>query len=137
MFMTDTSVWIDWTKGVDTPKTSHLATRLSEVGHVLADIVLYEILQGVRDERRMASLRDLLLLIPVVQIGGAALAVKAASNYRSLRAVGFTTSSSIDCLIATYCIETGTALLHNDRDFNPFEDHLGLRVVREGDENLS
>ena len=130
MFMTDTSVWIDWNRGVVTPKTSLLESRMSDEDHLLADVVLYEVLQGVRDERRFAALKGLLLLIPVVRTGGTDLAIRAANNYRRLRTLGFTTSSSIDCLIATYCIETGTALLHNDRDFDPFEEHLGLKVVR-------
>ena len=37
---------------------------------------------------------------------------------------------TIGCLIATFCIGTGHLLLHNDDDFDPFEQHLGLRVLR-------
>jgi predicted nucleic acid-binding protein len=32
-------------------------------------------------------------------------------------------------IIATSCIENGYTLLHNDRDFEAFERHLGLKVV--------
>ena len=70
------------------------------------------------------------MTLPFFTISNPAIALAAANNYRFLRARGITIRSSIDCLIATYCIETGTALLHNDRDFDPFEEHLGLRVVR-------
>lgn len=130
MFTTDTSVWIDWTKSVVSSTTTLLRERLSSDEHVITDVVLYEILQGFRPGRALESLTEQLLLLPVVSVGGTAMALAAANNYRILRARGITIRSSIDCLIATYCIETGTALLHNDRDFDPFEEHLGLRVVR-------
>ena len=35
----------------------------------------------------------------------------------------------VDLLIATGCIANDMLLLHNDRDFEPFEKHLGLRAV--------
>jgi predicted nucleic acid-binding protein len=40
-----------------------------------------------------------------------------------------TVRKSIDAVIATRCIDGGYELLHNDRDFDPFAKHLGLRVV--------
>jgi predicted nucleic acid-binding protein len=57
-------------------------------------------------------------------------AIVAADNYRALRRIGVTVRGTIDCLIATYCIENQLPLLHNDRDFDPFEQHLGLLVAR-------
>jgi hypothetical protein len=39
-----------------------------------------------------------------------------------------TVRKTIDSLIATYCIENGHDLLHNDSDFDGYEKHLGLRV---------
>ena len=35
----------------------------------------------------------------------------------------------MDSLIATYCIENDHQLLHNDSDFDGYEELLGLRVV--------
>lgn len=32
-------------------------------------------------------------------------------------------------IVATYCIENGYERLHNDRDFQPMADHLGLRLA--------
>ena len=113
-----------------TSTTIALKERLSSDDHVIIDVVLYEILQGFRPGRALESLTKQLLLLPVVSIGGSGIAIAAANNYRVLRSQGITVRSSIDCLIATYCIESGTALLHNDRDFDPFEEHLGLQVVR-------
>jgi len=45
-----------------------------------------------------------------------------------MRRVGLTVRSAIDCLIATFCIEHGFALLHRDRDYAAYADHLGLQV---------
>lgn len=56
--------------------------------------------------------------------------LRAGENYRFLRKRGFTIRSSIDCMIATFCIEQDIVLLHNDRDFHPFEEYLGLQVLR-------
>jgi hypothetical protein len=39
--------------------------------------------------------------------------------------------TTIDCLIATFCLEFGHSLLHRDRDSDLFERHLGLSVVKE------
>jgi len=57
------------------------------------------------------------------------IATKSGKNYRFLRSKGITIRKTIDCLIATFCIENEYQLLHNDRDFDPFEKHLGLKVV--------
>ena len=62
-------------------------------------------------------------------VGGYQVAVEAARNYVTLRAKGITIRKTIDTLIATRCILNGFDLLHNDRDFLPFEKHLGLKSV--------
>ena len=73
--------------------------------------------------------RDALLRFPVYTIGGTKIALKSAQNYRFLRQRGITIRKTIHCLIATFCIEANLALLHSDRDFDPFETHLGPAVV--------
>ena len=85
---------------------------------LLSILSFYEILQGFRPVRALESLTKQLLLLPVVSAGGGAIALSAASNYRSLRARGITLRSSI----APRCSD--------DRDFDPFEEHLGLQIVR-------
>jgi predicted nucleic acid-binding protein len=64
----------------------------------------------------------------VVELGGQRIAIQAAKNFRALRNRGITVRKTIDTVIATRCIEGGYTLLHNDRDFDPFAKHLGLRV---------
>jgi predicted nucleic acid-binding protein len=71
----------------------------------------------------------MLTALTVVELGGQETAIQAARNFRALRKRGVTVRKTIDTVIATRCIESGHDLLHSDRDFDPFVDHLGLRVV--------
>jgi len=92
--------------------------------------MLCEVVQGLRsDAERSAALREL-LQFQALDMVGLRNALAAADNYRALRQIGVTVRGTIDYLIATYCIENRLPLLHNDRDFDPFEEHLGLRVAR-------
>ena len=65
----------------------------------------------------------------IFETGGEALAVDSAKNYRALRARGITVRKTIDCLIASFCLNEDHTLLHRDRDFDGFEEHLGLQVL--------
>jgi len=64
-----------------------------------------------------------------LDLGGEEIAIQAAKNFRGLRKLGITVRKTIDSVIATRCIESGYDLLHDDRDFDPFVKHLGLRAV--------
>jgi len=130
MVIVDASVWVDFFAGRQTPQVSLLrgVSPRERVG--ISDLTLCEVLQGVRDERESQRVRGILLTLPVLAVGGIKLAVAAATNYRALRQRGVTVRGTIDCLIATFCIERDHVLLHNDRDFDPFEEHLKLQVLR-------
>ena len=96
---------------------------------VLGDIVLTEVLQGFRCDADYRTARRLLQSFEVLPLLGEELAVASAGNFRTLRKRGITVRKTIDCIIATFCIERGLWLLHSDRDFKPFALHLGLREV--------
>jgi predicted nucleic acid-binding protein len=66
---------------------------------------------------------------PILRLVGQDMALKSADNYRFLRKRGITIRKTIDCLIATFCIEHTLDILHSDSDFDPFEQHLHLNVV--------
>ena len=127
MFLVDSSVWIDFFKARDTAQTRFLKQHLTARRIVVADLVLAEVLQGTRDEQTFEHVRRLLLARPIITVCDAGIAVRAARNYRDLRSRGITVRSTIDVLIATRCIADNRILLHNDRDFEPFVEHLGLR----------
>ena len=89
--------------------------------------MLCEVLQGLADERAARDVETMLRNFAVVSMAGDEIAVLAARNYRFLRSRGVTVRRTIDLLIGTWCIENHTALLHNDRDFRPMVEYLGLR----------
>lgn len=129
MVIVDTTVWIDYLGGATNPETVWLDQELNRQRLGLTDLILCEVLQGVRDEATFRRVRDYLLLLRVFPAGGSELAVAAAQNYRTLRQRGFTVRKTIDCWIATFCLLSSHTLLHRDRDFDGFEKVLGLQVV--------
>ncbi len=129
MVIVDSTVWIDYLRGAQTPEVTWLDAELDQQPLGLTDLILCEVLQGAPDEHQAAALRRQLLQFTVFPTGGAQFAIEAAVNYRALRAKGRTVRKTIDCLIATFCLQTGYALLHNDSDFEPFEKFLGLKVI--------
>ena len=129
MVVVDSTVWIDYLNGVSTSQTEWLHRELDRQRLGLLDIILCEVLQGVRDERRFDEVLTELLRFEVFATGGVDLALAAARNYRALRARGRAVRATVDTWIATFCLAGGHALLHNDRDFDHFEHILGLEVV--------
>jgi len=129
VILADSSVWIDFFAGRPNPESLWLRKELVDQQIGLTDLILCEVLQGIRNDEDFRRVHLRLSSLPILDCGGEGLAVASARNYRVLRAKGITVRKTIDCLIATFCIEHGHELLHNDRDFDPFEEHLGLRVI--------
>ena len=129
MVIIDTTVWIDYLRGVLNEHTEWLDRELSRQRMGLTDLIVCEVLQGIRSDTAFAQVRRDLTRFQIFSTGGTDMAIAAAHNYRSLRRRGATVRKTIDCLIATFCLESGHRLLHRDRNFDLFEQHLGLRVV--------
>jgi predicted nucleic acid-binding protein len=125
----DTTVWVDYFRGVRNAETDWLDIELDRQRLGLTDIILCEVLQGVHDDSAAADVERRLRKLETFETGGVELATEAARNYRVLRARGRTVRKTIDCLIATFCIRSGHSLLHRDRDFDPFETYVDLSVV--------
>jgi predicted nucleic acid-binding protein len=129
LILVDSSVWIDYFRGTATPQAERLDELLGADDLVIGDLNLVEVLQGFDSERDFNRARLMLTALTVVELGGQEIAIQAARNFRALRKRGVTIRKTIDTVIATWCIERGCFLLHADRDFEPFVEHLGLRVV--------
>lgn len=129
MVIVDTTVWVDYLRGTPTPQAEWLDRELSRQRLGLTDLILCDILQGISSDQQAARVLRDLRQFEIFDTGGIGLAVAAARNYRHLRARGLTVRKTIDYLIATFCIVGDHALLHSDRDFDPFENTLGLRVI--------
>ena len=129
MTLVDSSVWVDYFRGAITAETEILDKLLGQEPLAIGDLILTEVLQGFDDERDFNQARKMLTSLMVVELGGQEIAIQAAKNFRALRKLGVTVRKTIDTVIATRCIESGYRLLHSDQDFDPFAQHLGLRVV--------
>jgi predicted nucleic acid-binding protein len=129
LILVDSSVWIDYFRGAITAQTDKLHALLGQEPLAIGDLILTEVLQGFANEGDFNRATDMLTSLMVVELGGQEVAIQAARNFRTLRNLGVTVRKTIDTVIATRCIESGYQLLHNDKDFEPFIRHLGLRVA--------
>lgn len=129
MILVDSSVWIDYFRGVRSRETDLLDSLLGNEPIAIGDLCLAEVLQGFGSDRDFNQARELLTSLFILQLGGVQIAIQAAMNFRALRARGITVRKTIDTVIATYSITRDIPLLYCDRDFDPFVEHLGLRTA--------
>jgi len=129
MIIVDTTVWIDYLRGSRNAETDWLEAHLTRERLALTDLILCEVLQGTTTVRDFQSVHTELLKFEIFETGTIRVALEAASNYRRLREAGRTVRRTIDTLIATFCLLEGHSLLHRDRDYDPFEEMLGLNVI--------
>lgn len=129
MIVVDSSVWIDFFNGAESDAANRLDLALGVEQVAVGDIILVEVLQGFRRDADYRTARRVLTALPVLNMLGAAAAVRSAETYRSLRQRGVTIRKTVDVVIASYCIDADLALLFSDRDFQPFVDHLGLQAA--------
>lgn len=126
MILVDGSVWIAHLRGRRTPAVGRLEAAAGREPLLIGDLILLEILQGARDEAHAERIERGLRRYPLVPLLDRNLAPCAARNYRKLRALGITIRKTADIIIGTFCIEHRCSLLHDDRDFAPMEEYLGL-----------
>jgi predicted nucleic acid-binding protein len=129
VIVADSSVWIDFLNGRNTPHVRKLRAVLGAEEIIVGDLMLCELLQGLDSEREAQDVEALLRRFDIVSMVDATIAVAAARNFRILRRRGVTVRKTIDLLIGTWCIENRRPLLHNDSDFHPMAQHLGLIEV--------
>lgn len=128
MIFLDSTVLIDYFNGKNNWQVEILDSLLGKELVVIGDYVLTEVLQGFRNDKDFQKAKTILLAFPCLEIGGKEIAIQSAKNYRLLRKKGVTVRKTIDTMIATFCIENKYTLLHNDRDFEPFEKYLKLKT---------
>jgi predicted nucleic acid-binding protein len=126
MILVDSSVWIDYFRGISSAQTDRLDEILADGSALIGDLMLAEVLQGCDSDKDFRQMQKLLDPVGRIAIGGEDIAVEAAKNFRRLRALGIAPRKTIDTLIATRCILDGLPLLFSDRDFEPFAKHVGL-----------
>jgi predicted nucleic acid-binding protein len=126
MIVVDSSVWIDYFTGADTPQAEKLDNTLGINPVAIGDLILTEVLQGFRHDKDYKEARKVFEDVTVFDMLGEKMAIKSAENFRALRKKGMTVRKTADVIIATFCIEQKLPLLFSDKDFKPFVKHLDL-----------
>ena len=123
MYLVDTSVWVDYIRGMDSPVIEFLDSLLSAPMTVgISDLIYMEILQGAKSEAGFNKLQRYFSTQQFYGFSHPQNSYEAAAfMYFSCRRQGITVRSSIDCLIAQCAMENELILLHHDRDFKNLE----------------
>ncbi|HZU49714.1 MAG TPA: PIN domain nuclease [Mycobacterium sp.] len=129
MIVVDTSVWIDVLNDTPAPQAQR-CVELIESGEPIAltDVVLTEILQGLRSDREADLVERHLRAFPILRLEALDDFMLAAKLYRAARRAGVTIRKTLDCLIAAPCVRTGAPLLHADEDFDRLANCTPLRI---------
>ncbi|MBV8294051.1 MAG: PIN domain nuclease [Mycobacterium sp.] len=129
MIVVDTSVWIDVLNDTPAPRAQR-CVQLIESGQpvALTDVILTEVLQGLRSDREAALVERHLRAFPILRLEDLDDFVLAARLYRAARRAGVTVRKTLDCLIAAPCVRTGALLLHADEDFDRLATCTSLRI---------
>jgi predicted nucleic acid-binding protein len=129
VILVDSSVWISFFNGEDIWQVRLLDSLLSEVPVVMGDLILTEVLQGFRSDKDFNAVKKSLDSLPFREMGGYKVALRSALNFRYLQKRGIKVRKTVDLVIGTFCIHENLVLLHDDRDFDPMERFLELKVL--------
>ena len=131
MILVDSSVWVDFFRGVNSRQRQILHNLIeNEEDIAITEIILTEVLQGVRDDKYFQSIKEYLSEFPIIKSNGINTYVKSAQIYRDCRRKGKTIRKTIDCIIAEICIENNLILLHKDSDFKHIESCTDLKYYK-------
>jgi len=120
MILVDTSVLIDYLKGIDNEKTEKFEYVLERnIPFGINKFIYQEILQGAKNEKEFNKLKEYLDTQIFYELSdGKKSFENAAKLYFKCRKNGITIRSTIDLLVVQTAIENDLYLLHNDKDFS-------------------
>lgn len=120
MILVDTSVFINFFKGIENEKVDKLTKIISErIPFGICNIIYMELLQGARTEKEYMLLQEYLATQRFYDIKhGKESYEKAAMNYFLCRRNGITVRSGVDMIIVQTALENGLFLLHDDPDYS-------------------
>ncbi len=130
MIVVDTSVWIDFFVGKNTLYRHALHQFIEQEEELcITEIILTEILQGIRDDEVFEITKRYLLNFPCISPKGIETYLDAAEIYRKCRKKGKTIRKTIDCIIAAIVRENRLTLFHNDSDFMTIAECTDIRIL--------
>jgi predicted nucleic acid-binding protein len=129
MVIVDTSVWIDFLRGIDSGPVVKLEQLLAgEVDIFTTGLIVQEVLSGIRNKRERERVRTdfgrFILLMPTLDAH-----VAAAGIFDGCRKKGYTVRSVVDCLVAALALEYDLEILENDRDYRHIAQVFPLRIA--------
>jgi predicted nucleic acid-binding protein len=131
MILVDTSIWIDFLRGENSSERRLLHKLIEDEEEIsITGIVLTEILQGIKEDKKYQITKNYLLKFPMYEPSGINTYIDAARIYRECRNNGKTVRSTIDCIVAAICLENDLSILHKDRDYDIIQEFVGLKVVK-------
>ncbi|MFH1090387.1 MAG: PIN domain nuclease, partial [Pseudomonadota bacterium] len=96
----------------------------------LTEIIITEVLQGIKKDSDFEKLAEYLLEFPIYGPKSIETYLRAAQLYRDCRKKGRTVRKTIDCIIAAICLENDLILLHQDSDFDQIETCTNLKCYK-------
>jgi predicted nucleic acid-binding protein len=127
--LVDTTVWIDFLNGRDTPQTQKLEECVRNREDLCCcGFVLAEVLQGIRDGKQFTATKRQFENLIYLEDDRSTFEL-GATIYRELRRDGITIRNSIDCLIAATVMQHGVNFLENDRDYKFIDQHFPLNRI--------
>jgi len=119
MILVDTSILIDYLKGLDNTHTRAFDGIIEKkIPFGINDFIYQEVLQGSRTVQEFRKLKEYLETLPFYGLRhGKESYERAAYLNFACRESGITIRSSIDLLIAQTAIENDIFLFHHDGDF--------------------
>jgi predicted nucleic acid-binding protein len=131
LILIDTSAFIEFLNKTGSPFDREIESLISKDKETaIADIVLTEVLQGIKNDKDYAEVKKSLLSFPVYSLKGIDSFIASADLYRKCRKKGLTIRNTIDLLIAQIALENDLILLHNDKDFDTLAGMCNLRIYR-------
>lgn len=129
VILVDTSAWIEFLRGTDSP-VCDAVDRLLDDDLATCDAISMELLAGARDDKQLKQLRGLLARTTLLPTTPADYEL-AAVLHRACRARGETVRELIDCLIAAVAVRAGVEILHADAVFEVLARHTDVRTHQE------
>ena len=129
MILVDTSVWIDFFNHPVSIYAAKLKSLIEQDEDIcILDIILTEILQGIKDDGIFKELKEYLIQFPVIRASSLETYVSAANIYRLCRKKGKTISKTVDAIIAAAALENDVKVFSKDKDFSLIADCSGLKL---------
>lgn len=129
MILIDTSAFVEFLNRTGS-RADRTVERLiiNDEDIALPDVALTEILQGIKDDREHAQVRQSLLTFDILSLKGAESYLAAAELYRKCRKTGLTVRNTIDLFVAQLALENKAHLVHRDRDFYAIASVCPLKI---------